>query len=114
MYEPKSRPPLPRAKFVRRFARHIGVAFSLVLGSLVIGMVGYHAFEHLSWLDAFLNAAMLLGGMGPLDAPKTTAGKLFAGCYALYSGLVFLVTAALLFTPLIHRLLHRFHADEKG
>jgi hypothetical protein len=76
-------------------------------------MSGYRAFEHLSWLDAFLNAAMLLGGMGPVDLPVTEGGKLFAGIFALYAGLVFIVTAALLFTPLLHRVMHRFHWDDK-
>jgi hypothetical protein len=76
-------------------------------------MVGYHALEHLAWLDAFLNAAMLLGGMGPVNAPVSDGGKLFAGIYALYAGLVFIVTASLIFTPILHRLMHRFHWDEK-
>ena len=76
-------------------------------------MWGYCGFEHLSALDGFLNAAMLLGGMGPVNAPVTSAGKLFAGCFALYAGLVFIVTAALLFTPLLHRLMHRFHWDDR-
>ena len=84
----------------------------LILGSLGIGVWGYVAYEGLSLLDAFLNAAMLLGGMGPLHAPSTTGGKIFAGLYALYAGLVFIVTAALMFTPLIHRVLHRLHVDE--
>lgn len=75
--------------------------------------MGYVSIEHLSWIDAFLNAAMLLGGMGPVDPPKTDAGKLFAGIYALYAGLVFVVTAAMIFAPLLHRLLHRFHWNEK-
>jgi hypothetical protein len=76
---------------------------------VAIGMVGYAYFEHLPWLDAFLNSAMLLGGMGPVDAPRTSGGKLFAGLYALYAGLVFIAAAALMFTPILHRLLHRFH-----
>ena len=84
----------------------------LILGSLGIGVWGYVAYEGLSLLDAILNAAMLLGGMGPLHAPSTTGGKIFAGLYALYAGLVFIVTAALMFTPLIHRVLHRLHVDE--
>lgn len=75
--------------------------------------MGYVFFEKMSWLDAFLNASMLLGGMGPVNPPQTDGGKLFAGCYALYAGLVFIATAALLFTPLLHRLMHRFHWDEK-
>lgn len=72
-------------------------------------MMGYHGIEKLSWMDAFLNSAMLLGGMGPVDAPKTDSGKLFAGLYALYAGLVFLVTVAIVFTPIVHRVMHKFH-----
>ena len=111
MYESRHQPPLPRAHFARRVGMHLALAVGVLAFSLGIGMVGYAVFEHLPWLDAFLNAAMLLGGMGPVDAPKSPAGKLFAGCYALHAGLVFIVTAALMFTPLLHRLLHRFHWD---
>ncbi len=74
-------------------------------------MIGYRVLEGQTWVDAFLNAAMLLGAMGPASSPQTTAGKIFAGCYALYCGLVFLFIAGLLFTPIAHRLLHMFHAD---
>lgn len=112
MYESKHQPPLPRAHFARRLGLHLALASAVLAASLGIGMLGYHGLEQLPWLDAFLNAAMLLGGMGPVNAPITPAGKLFAGCYALYAGLVFIVTAALLFTPLLHRLLHRFHWDQ--
>jgi hypothetical protein len=76
-------------------------------------MWGYMFFEKLQWRDAFLNAAMLLGGMGPVNPPQTDGGKLFAGVYALYAGLVFILTAALLFTPILHRVLHKFHWDDK-
>ena len=93
--------------------RHLAIAIGLLTLSLAIGMFGYMAFEHLSWVDAFLNSAMLLGGMGPVDPPRTAAGKLFAGMYALYAGMVFVVTAAVLFTPMLHRFLHRFHWNEK-
>ena len=113
MYESKTQRPLPRQLFARRLVLHTGIALGLIAFSLALGMIGYVCFEHLSWLDAFLNAAMLLGGMGPVDAPVTHAGKLFAGIFALYAGLVFIVTAALLFTPLLHRLMHRFHWDDK-
>jgi hypothetical protein len=92
---------------------HFSVAAVLVLGSLGIGMCGYAYYEHLPWLDSFLNAAMLLGGMGPVDAPRTNGGKLFAGLYALYAGLVFIATAAILFTPVLHRLMHKFHWSER-
>ena len=113
MYETKSQRPLTRVLFLRRLALHLLAAAGLLLGSLAIGMAGYAAFEHMSWLDAFLNAAMLLGGMGPVDAPRTEAGKWFAGFYALYAGLVFIVTSALLFTPVLHHVLHRFHWDKR-
>lgn len=113
MYEMKSEPPLVRKFFARRMCQHALIALGLVALSIAIGMAGYGGFEHLSPLDSFLNTAMLLGGMGPVNAPVTSAGKMFAGCFALYAGLVFIVTAALLFTPLLHRLMHRFHWDNK-
>lgn len=109
MYESKKQPPLPRAGFVRRLLQHLLLALALLAVSLLMGMTGYAYFEHLSWVDGFVNSAMLLGGMGPVNLPVTTGGKLFAGCYALYAGLVFIVTAALMFTPVLHRLLHKFH-----
>jgi hypothetical protein len=113
VYESKTRKPLPRAQFVRRLLVHAAIAASLIGVSIGIGMLGYCQFEHLEPLDGFLNTAMLLGGMGPVNNPVTDAGKLFAGFFALYAGLVFIVTAALFFTPLLHRLMHRFHWDEK-
>ncbi len=113
MYESKRERPLPRARFVQRLAVHLALAVALLALSLAIGMAGYVALEKLSWMDAFLNSAMLLGGMGPVDPPHTSGGKLFAGLYALYAGLVFIATAALLFTPILHRLMHHFHWSEK-
>ena len=109
MYESHAHPPISRRSFAKRLIQHLVVAAVLLLFSLGIGMVGYHHFEHLSSIDAFLNSSMLLGGMGPLDPPHSYSGKLFAGFYALYAGLVFVVTAALVFTPIVHRVLHRFH-----
>lgn len=91
---------------------HFAAGLGLLLASLIVGMVGYEYFEQLPWRDAFLNAAMLLGGMGPVDAPRTDGGKVFAGLYALYAGLVFLVTVALVLTPLVHRILHKFHWEQ--
>jgi len=76
-------------------------------------MAGYAHFEGLGWRDAFLNAAMLMGGMGPVESPQTEGGKLFAGFYALYAGLVFIVVTGIILAPLIHRLLHRFHWDQE-
>ncbi|MBM4186595.1 MAG: hypothetical protein FJ206_04710 [Gemmatimonadetes bacterium] len=113
MYESRAHPPLPRAHFARRLLLHASVALLLLVGSLGVGIVGYRYFEGLSALDAFLNSAMLLGGMGPVNTPRTPGGKLFAGLYALYAGLVFIVTATLVFTPIAHRILHRFHWDGK-
>ncbi len=111
MFEHHRQPLLPRAAFLRRLLRYALAALLIILGSLAIGMVGYHQFEGLAWIDAFVNAAMLLGGMGPVAELHTTAGKLFAGLYALYSGLVFLLVAGVLLAPIIHRFLHRFHLE---
>ncbi|MES2880448.1 MAG: hypothetical protein V4713_18715 [Pseudomonadota bacterium] len=113
MYESKKQIPLSNTHFAMRLFWHGTLVFGVLALSLALGMVGYCYLEHLSWLDAFLNSAMLLGGMGPVNPPVTSGGKLFAGLYALYSGLVFLVSAALVFTPLVHRLLHKFHWDSK-
>ena len=113
MYEHRHQHPLARPHFVRRMLAHISVAAALIAVSLGGGMIGYHSLEALSWQDAFLNAAMLLGGMGPVDPPRTEAGKLFAGCYALYAGLVFLVAAGLIVAPAFHRMMHVFHWDDR-
>ena len=113
LYEHRTEPLLGRGRFLRRMAAHTAVALVFVAASMGMGMLGYAHFEGLGWLDAFLNAAMLLGGMGPIEDPVTPEGKLFAGFYALYAGLVFLVVAGLAFAPLFHRLMHRFHL-EKG
>lgn len=112
MYESKLLPPIPRAHFVRRLVGHFAAALALLGVSLGVGMLGYAHFEHLEWRDAFMNSAMLLGGMGPVDKPITSGGKMFAGIYALYAGLIFLVVLAIIFTPVIHRILHTFHWDE--
>ncbi|MEI6861964.1 MAG: hypothetical protein WCL04_06905, partial [Verrucomicrobiota bacterium] len=84
-----------------------------LLGCLTIGMAGYHWLESQSWVDAFANAAMILSGMGPLDPLKTTAGKLFAGCYAIFSGVAFLTTVGFFLAPIAHRVLHKFHLDSQ-
>ena len=114
MYESRIQVPLARPEFVKRLLGHVLFVLALIVVSLLIGMLGYMGFENLSWIDAFLNSAMLLGGMGPVNAPQTVAGKLFAGFYALYAGLAFIVTAGLLFAPVLHRLLHRFHWNSRG
>ena len=96
----------------RRLLRGGKVALAFIAGSLAIGMAGYAGFEGLGWADAFLNASMILSGMGPLHAPESVGGKLFAGIYALYSGFAVLVIAAVLVAPVVHRLFHRFHIEE--
>jgi hypothetical protein len=113
MYESRVQPLLTRTQFVRRVVLHLAAAIGLLLVSLAAGMLGYACFEHLPWIDAFLNAAMLLGGMGPVNAPVSDGGKFFAGLYALYAGLFFIVTAALILTPVVHRMIHRFHWDDR-
>lgn len=114
MYESHKHRPLTRAHFARRLAWHFVFAQSLVLASLLAGMAGYAYFENLAWRDAFLNAAMLLGGMGPVETPLTDGGKIFAGCFALYAGLIFLIVAGVLLAPVLHRALHKFHWAETG
>ena len=111
MYEHRHEPLIPQPQFARRLLRHAGYTVLVIAVSLGVGMAGYHAFERLAWIDAFLNSAMLLGGMGPVNAPQTNAGKLFAGIYALYAGLVFIVAGGLLLAPALHRLVHRFHLE---
>lgn len=111
LYESKKQTPLSHSRFVRRMLNHLAVAICIISFSLLLGIAGYIIFEHLSLTDAFLNSAMLLGGMGPVNMPATEGGKLFAGIFALYAGLVFIATAALILTPLLHRVIHRFHWD---
>ena len=113
MFEPRHAPLAPRARFLRRVATNFGLAMLVIGGSLAWGMWGYRYFEHLRWIDAFLNAAMLLGGMGPVETLQTEGGKLFAGIYALYAGMVVLVAASILIAPLFHRFIHRFHLEQR-
>ncbi len=114
MFERKTEPLAHRRVFVRRVARSAAFGAALIAVSLLAGMVGYHTLVGLSWIDAFLNASMILSGMGPLASPATSAGKLFAGLFALYSGLALIVAAGIIFAPVIHRLFHRFHLEVKG
>jgi ABC-type glycerol-3-phosphate transport system permease component len=100
--------------FRRRLIRSGTVGMIMVVISLVVGMAGYAFFERLGWADAFLNAAMIVSGMGPMHVPATTGGKIFAGFYAIYSGFAVLVIAAVAFAPVIHRVMHRFHLEEEG
>lgn len=110
-YENRDEKLISKQAFLRRMAHSVGVILVLIGISLFAGMIGYRSLENLSWTDAFLNSAMILGGMGPVAAMTTEAGKIFAGIFALYSGLGFLVLASLLFAPVAHRILHSFHYD---
>jgi hypothetical protein len=111
MFEPKKQPLAPRHLFYARLARSIAASEVIIALSLGVGMVGYHFLEKLPWLDAFLNASMILSGMGPVAPIQTSAGKLFAGCYALFSGLAFITSIGVVFAPIFHRFLHRFHLE---
>ena len=111
-YESKHQALLNRQDFARRLWTNAGVAFLLICASLGIGMCGYHFFEGLEWIDAFVNAAMILSGMGPLAQIHSFSGKLFAGFYALYSGLSLILIAGFLIAPVVHRIFHRFHLED--
>jgi hypothetical protein len=111
MYEKRDYPLLGQSAFFSRLLQHFAGAALLIGVSLVAGILGYRELETMSWIDATLNAAMILGGMGPVTELHTDGGKLFAAGYALYSGMLFLVTAAVIFAPMIHRLMHRFHLN---
>lgn len=111
MLENRKQPLLPMPIFLMRMARSFALGLLAIAIALYIGMAGYHYFEYMPWLDAFANASMILSGMGPLSPVYTTAGKLFAGFYALFSGLSFIFIIGLMFTPVIHRLFHKFHLD---
>ena len=112
MFEHRSQPLLSRRVFYQRLARSAAVALLVVVVALGIGMVGYRTFEPMSWVDAFVNAAMILSGMGPVSSLQSDAGKIFAGCYALFSGLAFITSIGIVFAPAFHRFLHKFHVEE--
>ncbi|MGZ3335896.1 MAG: hypothetical protein ACXWOV_12225 [Isosphaeraceae bacterium] len=111
-FESKNDPLLSRADFLARLGRSLGVTLLIVAFSLLLGGAGYHYFALLPWIDAVLNASMILTGMGPVDPLRSTAGKLFATFYCLYSGIAFLTMMAVLLGPVIHRLMHKFHLEE--
>jgi hypothetical protein len=111
LFEHHTQPLLSSRQFGVRVARHGGVALAVLLFSLGAGTIGYRATEGMTWVDALLNAAMILTGMGPATPLRSTAGKLFASGFALYSGVIFLVVAGLLVAPFVHRLLHRLHLE---
>ena len=114
MFEHHTKPLLPRKVYYRRLARHAALGLSVIVVSLGIGMAGYHVFEKLPWVDAFVNAAMILSGMGPVTTLQTDGGKIFAGCYALFSGLTLIAILGIIFAPVVHRALHKFHLEDEG
>jgi hypothetical protein len=102
---------LSRVEYRRRVTKSIVLATALLIFSLVVGIVGYMYFFDMNWVDGLLNASMILTGMGPVDIAKTDAAKIFASVYALYSGVAFLTCVAVIFAPILHRFLHKFHLD---
>ena len=114
MYEPRHEPLATWAVFGRRIVRHARVALLLIGGSLAVGMLGYRWLEGMAWIDAYLNAAMLLGGMGPVPPElHTKAGKLVAGVFAMYAGMVVIAAASIILAPIFHRFVHRLHLEEE-
>lgn len=111
MFEHRRQPLLPRRAFMLRILRYGLSALGLIFAALGIGVLGYHETEGLSWIDALLNASMILGGMGEINELHTSAGKLFASFYALFSGLVFLFAVGVLLAPIVHRFFHYFHME---
>src|SRR5262245_53322303 len=111
MFERRQDRLLSQRKFFLRLLRSAVAATAIILCSLLIGVLGYHHFEHLSWLDSLLNASMILSSMGPVNSIQTDAGKWFASLYALFSGVAFITVVGVLFGPIAHRLLHKFHLE---
>jgi hypothetical protein len=111
VFEHRTSPLLPRRLFYRRLAKNFLLGSVVLACALGIGMAGYHFFERMNWVDSFANAAMILSGMGPFGPLTTTCGKFFAGCYALFSGLVFITVTGILLAPVAHRALHKFHLE---
>ena len=111
LFEHHREPLAPLSRFVRRLISSFAAGLGLIAVSLAIGMLGYRRLLALSWIDAFVNASMILSGMGPLAPPETFGAKIFAGVYALFSGLAVLAIAGIVFAPVVHRFLHVLHAD---
>jgi hypothetical protein len=114
MFEHHKEPLLRKQAFRRRLFLHFGMAIGIVAASLGLGILGYHYCEGLGWLDSFVNAAMILSGMGPVQELHHDAGKWFAGFYALFSGVAFITMAGVMFAPVVHRFLHKFHLDQSS
>jgi hypothetical protein len=110
-FEHRTQKVIPNRAFAMRLARAIGLWLALTAGGLVIGMAGYAITEGMGFADAFVNAAMILSGMGPVSELHTTGGKIFAGLYAILSGLIIVIGAGFVLAPVAHRVLHRFHVE---
>ena len=110
-FEHRTEPLLPKRAFIARLIRTGAAAFQILLGSLGLGVLGYHGFCQLGWLDALVNASMILSGMGPVDPITTTEGKWFESAYALFSGVAFLTSVSLFLAPAVHRILHKMHVE---
>lgn len=110
-FEPRHQKVISRKAFALRMARAVGFWLALTAGGLVVGMIGYAATEGMGLADAFVNAAMILSGMGPVGELHTTAGKVFAGFYAIFSGLIIVIATGFVLAPIFHRVLHRFHVE---
>ena len=108
MFAGKHLPLAPVRVYISRIIRNLLIGLTIIAFSLGLGMMGYRYFEKMDWIDAFLNASMILSGMGPVATLQTNGGKLFAGCYALFSGVIFLIVIAIIIAPLFHRFLHKF------
>lgn len=113
MFEHRTAPLLPRHHFLRRVLCYVAAATVLIGAALGVGVLGYHHLGGLPWIDALVNASMILGGMGPVDPIASTAGKLFTSFYALFSGLLFIGVASLLLAPFVHRVMHKLHLDDE-
>lgn len=111
-FENKQQPLLTRKLFYKRLLSHFLAGTLVIFASLMIGVLGYHFLENFSWIDSLLNASMILGGMGPVGDLHTFGGKLFASLYALFSGIIFLVTVGIIIAPAVHRFLHKLHLSE--
>jgi hypothetical protein len=113
-FESKEQEIIPRHRFYRRLTGSLGIGLSMLAVALSMGVLGYRFFAHLSWVDALLNASMILAGMGPVNELDNNAAKVFASLYAIFSGIVFISVMAIILSPAVHRLLHKFHTDGKG
>lgn len=114
MYESKTEQLLPLHQFIGRVGRSMALAVGIIAVALGVGTFGYHSFGSLPWVDAFLNASMILGGMGPVDKLETAPAKLFASFYALFSGIIFIALMGVVLAPAFHRMIHRFHIEDEA